>query len=196
MSSITLTRRSSRGASQDALLPTYCSPATKQTSSSRCALVAVLGLLAIGAVVTLCLRSDDVATANISGINVDVASGKAARALHGVATVVEGAPGPIHSPAAACRDLNKDCKAWAAAGECSSNRNYMSHMCPVSCLRCDTFSASKTEQLKHVAVSRAVASLQGADKHEECNAWAKAGECGLNPKYMLSECQHACAALS
>ena len=32
-----------------------------------------------------------------------------------------------------------------------------------------------------------------ADEVEECDGWAKAGECSLNPKYMLENCPDACA---
>ena len=32
-----------------------------------------------------------------------------------------------------------------------------------------------------------------ADEVEECDGWAKAGECSLNPKYMIENCPDACA---
>ena len=38
--------------------------------------------------------------------------------------------------ACACKDKNKDCKAWAADGECCKNPDYMLENCPESCSQC------------------------------------------------------------
>jgi hypothetical protein len=205
-STITLTRRS-RGASQEALLPLHCTGTTKRAAPTT-ALAAVLGVLSIVAVAALCLSSSGRAASQASG-SVVLASDGVSRALEEGTSLPEAAPldtsapGPSFTSKAPCRDLSKDCKAWAATGECGRNGRFMNHMCPASCLKCDAFDLSRPtpDQAKHAVVSRAVAALQGdtaadqLDSNTACPGWAATGECLENPKFMLRECHHACSSI-
>jgi hypothetical protein len=42
----------------------------------------------------------------------------------------------------------------------------------------------------------AVAEQQQDDEAAECDGWAAAGECNLNPKYMWEHCSAACGRLA
>ena len=46
----------------------------------------------------------------------------------------------------------------------------------------------------HLALAAlCAAAAQLANKHAECDGWARAGECNGNPKFMNAECARSCA---
>ena len=69
-----------------------------------------------------------------------------------------------------CNDLNDSCANWAKSGQCEVG-DHVLEMCPHSCAICP-----------HTC----------RDVHTMCPAWADAGECKNNVKYMYKECPASC----
>lgn len=78
-------------------------------------------------------------------------------------------------------DGDEACEAWATAGECEANPDFMLQRCQLSCHSC-----------------RRGASAQHADwdackdQSSYCGQWAAVGECDSNPHYMRHMCRVTC----
>jgi len=77
---------------------------------------------------------------------------------------------PASTTTTPCEDKNKNCKAWAASGECNINPDYMRPNCCKSC-----------------------SSYPCEDKNENCESWASRGQCDINPTYMRPNCCKSCS---
>ncbi|CAL4090793.1 unnamed protein product, partial [Meganyctiphanes norvegica] len=74
------------------------------------------------------------------------------------------------------------CPTWAVRGDCRSNADYMTYVCPKSCGVCmQTLYSKETEE-----------TFKCADHHESCGSWAYLGECWRNPNYMNTYCPDTC----
>ncbi len=70
------------------------------------------------------------------------------------------------------------CAAWASAGECEANANYMHAKCSFAC-GCPSSTNSS-------------AACEDRDKTGACASWAASGECEANPSYMRLKCAASC----
>ncbi|XP_071502855.1 zinc metalloproteinase nas-6-like [Diadema antillarum] len=79
-----------------------------------------------------------------------------------------------------CVDKNEYCQAWAEAGFCQRNPQWMLANCLISCDVCqpDTGTGGGNENCR--------------DMDESCEYWASIGECEANPSWMLPNCQVSC----
>ncbi|KAL7533452.1 hypothetical protein ACHAXR_005241 [Thalassiosira sp. AJA248-18] len=88
-----------------------------------------------------------------------------------------------------CQDKNPNCSQWALEGECRNGGNpyYMLTECARSCSSCRPLGDGVEEdELHDLNVPSCV------DEHSECDAWAKQGECSVNPIFMHHKCKHSC----
>ncbi|EDO40255.1 predicted protein, partial [Nematostella vectensis] len=77
------------------------------------------------------------------------------------------------------------CASWAAQGECSRNKKFMSTHCQVSCELCSQWSTGKsTSVILHLAVCE--------DSNRYCTKWSRAGYCQSIPSYMKHYCAKSC----
>lgn len=87
----------------------------------------------------------------------------------------------------AATEEDANCASWAAAGECSSNPDFMRTQCKVTCERAD---AQQTSPVKLSGTS----GLRDTWKTpSDCIAWAGSGECENNPSFMSSNCALSCS---
>lgn len=91
----------------------------------------------------------------------------------------EPATGVATEPAAG--DDNPSCGAWAAAGECAANPEYMQSNCKAACA------------LAEAAANAGTAERDTWAKPEECTAWASSGECENNKAFMSLNCAYSCS---
>eukprot|EP00536_Pseudo-nitzschia_multiseries_P011168 jgi/Psemu1/259631/estExt_Genewise1Plus.C_3660017 len=114
-----------------------------------------------------------------------------------------------------CQDDHPRCSEWAYIGECEENPSYMLHSCRRSCIQCpdqaEELAKILEEKERRMRVwtkiaARIVAAREHIEKaglkdsvkeicknqHEDCTAWAIAGECENNKPYMASNCAPAC----
>mmetsp|Transcript_29596 Transcript_29596/g.90796 ORF Transcript_29596/g.90796 Transcript_29596/m.90796 type:complete len:461 (+) Transcript_29596:8-1390(+) len=84
-----------------------------------------------------------------------------------------------------CTDLNPSCSAWAMAGECVANPDYMGANCNSSCGACDS-------EVLGGANPKPVPTVQCKDESDMCSSWATAGECEANSNYMSRSCARSC----
>ena len=62
-----------------------------------------------------------------------------------------------------CKDADKECPGWGAAGECNTNPEFMIRTCPVTCEACKATCK---------------------DVQADCPGWTADGECFKNPGFM------------
>ncbi|XP_048586578.1 Golgi-associated plant pathogenesis-related protein 1-like isoform X2 [Nematostella vectensis] len=74
-----------------------------------------------------------------------------------------------------CKDDKVICASWAAQGECSRNKKFMSTHCQVSCELCSQWSTAVCE-----------------DSNRYCTKWSRAGYCQSIPSYMKHYCAKSC----
>lgn len=74
-----------------------------------------------------------------------------------------------------CKDINPNCKAWAANSYCSSSDVYMNLACMTTCNTCKPGVLSVCQ-----------------NHNENCVGWQKAGECERTPEYMRVLCPLVC----
>jgi len=86
-----------------------------------------------------------------------------------------------------CEDQHSMCSTWAGSGECDANPYYMHAECPVSCDVCDD-----RQHPPFPPSPPAVPPGGCTDFHISCSSWASAGECEINPDYMLVNCELSC----
>jgi len=85
-----------------------------------------------------------------------------------------------------CADLNSQCSAWAAMGECVDNPVFMMENCAKSCCGME-FPCVKS----HPPAS-ADTDKRCKDTQKQCKEWANEGECVENPLFMAEECPQSC----
>jgi len=99
-----------------------------------------------------------------------------------------------------CSNGHVDCEVWATQGECTKNKQFMWNTCRKACALCAGFTDHKLDVAAEAETSRPEHveatgnNTPPSDKNKLCVTWAKAGECKLNPTFMLKTCQHACAS--
>uniref|UniRef100_A0A0N4ZAV5 peroxidase n=1 Tax=Parastrongyloides trichosuri TaxID=131310 RepID=A0A0N4ZAV5_PARTI len=74
-----------------------------------------------------------------------------------------------------CVDKHDLCKFWSTIGECTSNKDWMTKNCAISCNFCN-------------------GSALCIDRHRLCSFWAAINECDTNGVWMLSNCALSCKA--
>lgn len=89
--------------------------------------------------------------------------------------------------AAPCKDVHARCVDWANAGECPKNVDYMTKFCALSCGVCH-----KAEQQPALAQVTTDKVNEAVDRNQQCQEWARRGECQRNPGYMAKACAHSC----
>jgi hypothetical protein len=98
---------------------------------------------------------------------------------------------PTEDEKSSCADNSADpkmtCQKWADAGECTKNSKWMIKNCMRSC--CDE---CKILENGCPAAKPAAGCENDHDDDKECAAWAKAGECTKNSKWMMANCQIDC----
>ena len=87
--------------------------------------------------------------------------------------------GVVHT--IACVDREPDCGAWAAAGQCEANSEYMSVACP---LACKSQGCGQAPPLAPVAALDAAAGPCLDSDLEQCPRWKEAGDCEKNAEWM------------
>lgn len=90
-----------------------------------------------------------------------------------------------------CRNHHNDakCDKWALEGECVLNDRWMRDHCQRSCRACaDVLNREPEGGGKKDDKEECV------DEHDskECKVWAKAGECYVNPTWMIANCRKSC----
>lgn len=93
------------------------------------------------------------------------------------------------------KNNDKSCAAWQKAGECPKNAKYMIPNCMTSCCKSCWFDKDGCPNEKSRCAT--LLGATGTDKEKKdgiakCDAWAKLGECTVNPKYMLKNCAKQC----
>ena len=78
------------------------------------------------------------------------------------------------------------------AGECKRNVLFMSRECTASCGLCAVY-AQHPDAPTDAAPTMPFAPEQPLVLRQSCKAWAEAGECGRNPKYMQLRCRDECS---
>jgi ShK domain-like len=98
-----------------------------------------------------------------------------------------------------CVDKHKFCPIWASKGECEENEINMKRFCAKSCNACDSSTGDNDSDLSDVDEDEVDDNDDDEDddtlcknKDESCAIWAKAGECEVNPNYMLVNCAKSC----
>ncbi|KAI8781987.1 cysteine-rich venom protein LIO1 [Biomphalaria glabrata] len=93
-----------------------------------------------------------------------------------------------------CNDKAGGCAAWAKNGQCQSNPNYMLKDCKKSCDVCKAKGGSVNQggEDKGGSVNQGGEDGDCNDNAGGCAAWAKDGQCQINPKYMLKNCKKSC----
>lgn len=87
-----------------------------------------------------------------------------------------------------CHDRHEDCSWWAKEGMCNSNAAFMLKNCPQACDVCNT---EKNKDEKETSI------LTCKDNNKtQCELWAKANECTLNPLAVIRDCPQSCGACS
>ncbi|CAJ0948738.1 unnamed protein product, partial [Mesorhabditis belari] len=76
-----------------------------------------------------------------------------------------------------CWNENQCCQAWAARGECTTNRGYMQDFCKASCNICRPNPPIRDDC---------------SDRHPTCGSWTSTGECTKNPDWMTENCRRSC----
>jgi hypothetical protein len=89
---------------------------------------------------------------------------------------------------AACKDDEAVCSAWAKAGECKKNANFMLQKCKRSCLDDGMESACPGVKSSVPKVPQCF-DESGA---QDCGLWAEEGECEKNSAFMQKSCRHSC----
>ena len=117
-----------------------------------------------------------------------------------------------------CKDAHAECGRWVAAGECSTNPEFMLHACAESCGVCSTSHGdgcadenatacaawersgqchhNTAYMLKHCASSCGLCRTLCKDHDESCAAWAQSGECDANRVVMIQKCPASCGLCS
>jgi len=121
------------------------------------------------------------------------------------------APEPTIPVVGPCHDDSANCTAWASAGECGKNPNYMNYHCQKSCDTCQEATCRDTNQYcKYWAgkgecttnpvymenkcqLSCNTCNATCKDEHTNCGYWAEIGECQINPSYMIRMCKQSCS---
>ena len=87
------------------------------------------------------------------------------------------------APCAALELVDRDeaCEAWAKAGECEANPDFMLQRCQLSCHSCRRGAAAQHEDWDSCK-----------DQSSYCGQWAAVGECDSNPHYMRHMCRVTC----
>jgi len=88
---------------------------------------------------------------------------------------------------AACSDSESVCSAWAKAGECTKNPDFMFDTCKRSCL--DEGLQEACPGVKSTVLKLPKCFDQGG---ANCASWAAGGQCESNAGYMLEECKFSC----
>jgi len=87
-----------------------------------------------------------------------------------------------------------ECKAYASEGECRKNADFMLNSCPRSCLSCPPRNGMNDEDDEEYDEMMELSSggEQCSDFRDRCGEWAMAGECVLNPEWMVENCRDSC----
>mmetsp|Transcript_3670 Transcript_3670/g.9369 ORF Transcript_3670/g.9369 Transcript_3670/m.9369 type:complete len:694 (-) Transcript_3670:174-2255(-) len=92
-----------------------------------------------------------------------------------------------------CTDKDNRCAAWAAHEQCSLNRAWMHANCPKSCSVCGSGPGPAHTSAPTRSPTRLPTPEQNCkDSSSSCAAWAKAGQCSANPKWMNANCKKSC----
>jgi len=117
-----------------------------------------------------------------------------------------------------CTDRYRECKNWAAMGECAVNPSFMLDQCERSCFQCyvDTNQFGMHQKLPHeedklysqtqeiIEATTTYMKKMWSDPqykrvnykcrnmHEDCAYWVATGECEANPTYMQTNCAPSC----
>ena len=78
-------------------------------------------------------------------------------------------------------DRDEACKAWATAGECEANPDFMLQSCQLSCHSCRRGTSAQHADWDSCK-----------DQSSYCGQWAAVGECDSNPHYMRHMCRVTC----
>ena len=78
-------------------------------------------------------------------------------------------------------DGDEACEAWAKAGECEANPDFMLQRCELSCHSCRRGAAATHPEWDSCK-----------DQSSYCGQWAAVGECDSNPHYMRHMCRVTC----
>ena len=91
-----------------------------------------------------------------------------------------------------CYDRREDCSWWANDGMCTSNAAFMLKECPQACDVCNTEdNREQNEEEKRTSI------LKCKDNNQtQCELWANANECTLNPLAVIRDCPQSCGACS
>ncbi|XP_064636551.1 platelet endothelial aggregation receptor 1-like isoform X2 [Lineus longissimus] len=109
--------------------------------------------------------------------------GKACDAECGGVGNTGGGSGGTTAPAAKCTDDHKDCKMWAATGQCKPGNDYMWKHCSKYC---------KPEECGGRPGGTTGTQAKCTDNHKDCKMWAETGQCKPGNEYMWINCSKYC----
>ena len=93
----------------------------------------------------------------------------------------------VATPSTACMDADAQCGAWAQAGQCDTNAEWMLANCRLSCSACQPAAAAPTTELETSMPAPCVDS-----DAEQCPRWKANGDCASNSEWMLANCRLSC----
>lgn len=103
---------------------------------------------------------------------------------------------PTDKAKCAGSDTSVNCAAWAKAGECQANADWMLAKCSNSC--CPVCTDTPVVEEGECPTDSALCTANSAEKGVTCEEWATSdhnaddSECQLNPEYMNKFCQQSC----
>ncbi|KAL3805657.1 hypothetical protein HJC23_005901 [Cyclotella cryptica] len=106
-------------------------------------------------------------------------------------TEASGLPPDFVDP---CQDQNPDCHGWSLEGGCRARPEFMKMTCPLSCGICKPIKTTASINDAKGGGDNEGGNDLCADQEEDCSEFAAAGECLINPDYMLEYCKYSCWA--
>ena len=93
----------------------------------------------------------------------------------------------VATSSTACMDTDAQCGAWAQAGQCDTNAEWMLANCRLSCTACQPAAAAPTTGPETTMPAPCVDS-----DAEQCPQWKAKGDCASNSEWMLANCRLSC----